>query len=128
MEVERDIPCCVQGYHVYKEIWTAVIGETLSCTREPDNANDRYAVAVLKDGMIIGHLPRKISKVCSLFLRRGGSITCSVTGRKRYSTDLTQGGLEIPCLLLFKAGVKEIGKLNKLLARKIIKTEDDCIA
>ena len=102
-----------------------MIGETLSCTREPDNANDRYAVAVLKDGMIIGHLPRMISKVCSLFLRRGRSITCSVTGRKRYSTDPT---LEIPCLLLFKAGVKEIGKLNKLLARKIIKTEDDCIA
>ena len=53
MEVERYVPCCVRGYHVYKEIWTAVIGETLLCTREPDNANDRYAVAVLKDGMII---------------------------------------------------------------------------
>ena len=30
IEVERDIPSCVRGYHVYKEIWTAVIGETLS--------------------------------------------------------------------------------------------------
>lgn len=45
---------------MYKGIWTTVIGETLSSTREPDNANDRYAVAVLKGGMIIGHLPRKI--------------------------------------------------------------------
>ena len=35
-----------------------------------------------------GHLPRKMSKVCSLFLRRGGSIRCKVTGSRRYSSDL----------------------------------------
>jgi len=62
--------------------------------------NDRYAVAVKKDEMIIGQLPRKISHVCSLFLRRGGCTSCTVTGTKRYSADLPQGGLEIPCLLL----------------------------
>ena len=28
---------------------------------------------------------------------------CKVTGRRRYSTDLPQGGLEIPCAVLFTA-------------------------
>ena len=40
-----------------------------------------------------GHLPRKISKIYSLFQRRGGSIYCTVTGGRRYSGDLLQEGL-----------------------------------
>ena len=38
--------CCIRGYHVYKELWAAGLGEVLTCEREPDNASDRYAVAV----------------------------------------------------------------------------------
>ena len=97
-EYERD--CCVRGYHVYQEVWEAAVDEVLACERQPRNAADRYAVSV-KDGTIIGHLPRKMSHVCSLFLRRGGMIRCTVTGRRRYSGDLPQGGLEIPCILSF---------------------------
>ena len=48
---------CVRGYHIYKNIWDAVIGEELQCERELDNESDRYAVAVKKDGSNIGHLP-----------------------------------------------------------------------
>ena len=50
---------------------------------------DRYAIAVLKQETIIGHLPRKISKVCSLFLRSGGSIRYTVTGSRRHPSDLS---------------------------------------
>ena len=76
---EKEVTCRVRGYHVYNDIWAAAIGEELVCVREPTNMADRYAVAVLKQETIIGHLPRKILKVCSLFLRRGGSIRCTVT-------------------------------------------------
>ena len=100
---------------MYKEVWEAAIGEVLECHREPTNATDRYAVAVTKAATVIGRLPRKLSKVCSLFLRRGGSIRSTVTGRRRYSSDLLQGGLEIPCTLLFTGDAKEIKKLKKLL-------------
>ena len=99
---------------MYKDRWDAAIGEVLACEREPHNVEDRYAVAVKKDEAIIGHLPRNLSRVCSLFIRRGGSIECTVTGARRYSADLPQGGLEIPCLLLFKASPKEVKKLKKL--------------
>ena len=44
-----------------KEIWKVAVGEILACKREPRNAADRYAVAVKKDGVTIGHLPRKVS-------------------------------------------------------------------
>ena len=66
--VERN--CCVRGYmyHVYKDFWKAVIDEELEC--KCTNSKDRYAVAVFKNGEIVGHLPRKISRVCSLFIRR----------------------------------------------------------
>ena len=51
-------------------------------------------------------------------MRRGGANTCLVNGRRKYSTDLPQGGMEIPCILLFKGETKEIKKLVKLLSKK----------
>ena len=85
------------------------------CEPEPRNSTDRYAVAVKKDGIIIGHLPTKISRVCSLFLRRGGVIRCTVSATRRYSMDLPQGGLEILCVVKFIANAKEIHKLKLLI-------------
>lgn len=111
MEYEFSLPSSVRGYHIYQEIWKPTIGEELTCTREPRNAVDRYAVAVVKENgrerTVVGHLPGKISKISSLFLRRGGAIICQVTGTRRYSTDLVQGGLEIPCILVFKSNNKK---------------------
>ena len=86
--------CCVRGYQVYHGIWEAAVGEVLSCEQEPRNRVDRYAVVVKKNGTVIGHIRRRMRCVCSLFLRRGGDIHCTVTGRRRYSSDLPQGGLE----------------------------------
>ena len=84
--LERE--CCIRGYHVYKHIWEAAIGEELDCRREPDNPNDRYAVAVVKSETVVGHLPRRLSRVFSLLRRRDGMIECRVAGRRRYSQDL----------------------------------------
>ena len=79
------------------------------------NTMDHYAVAVIRDDLVVGHLPKKISRICSLFLRRGGTIRVKVIGQRRYSSDLAQGGMEIPCLLLCQVEPKEIKKLIKLL-------------
>ena len=82
MSAETEVPSCVRGYHVYKDRWAAAFGELLTCSREPTNASDSYAVAVIKDETTIGHLPRKMCRVCSVFLRRGSLINCKVTGLK----------------------------------------------
>ena len=35
MASEIEMPGCVSGYHVYKEVWEAAIGEALECHKEP---------------------------------------------------------------------------------------------
>ena len=83
-----ELKYCVRGYHVYGEEWEAAIWEELQCEREKKNAKDPCAVAVVR------HLPCKISRICSLFIKRKGRIRCQVVGGRRYSVDLPQGGLE----------------------------------
>ena len=56
---------CIRGYHIYHSIWDVTVGEELLCERELTNLHDRYAIAVVKDRNVIGHLLRKISRVCS---------------------------------------------------------------
>ena len=114
---ERNSYVC--GYCIYKNVWDAVIGNELQCERELANERDRYVVALRKDGTIIGHLPWAISQACSLFLRRGNSITCHVTGRRRCSADLSQGGLEVPYTLHFEREVKAVAKLKKFMKPKL---------
>ena len=104
---------CIHGYHSYQLVWMPVLRDFI-CIREPFNSVDRYTVYAKKDDNIIGHLPKKASRICSLLLRRGGSIGCIATGRSRYSSDLSQGGLEIPCSLLFRGKQKEVQKLKRL--------------
>ena len=38
----------------------------LDCEREPVNLIDRYAVVVIKMVSLLGHIPRKVLKLCSL--------------------------------------------------------------
>lgn len=42
---------------------------------------------------------------------------CKITGRRRQSKDLAQGGLEIPCILTFEGGSKDIPKVEKLIKK-----------
>ena len=109
------IEAMVRGYHVYREIWIATVGEELSCVREVGNYRDPFAVAVVKSGVVVGHIPRKISSACSMFLRQGGTIDCRVTGGRRFSEDLPQGGLEIPCTITLRGTDSDIDKVKRLL-------------
>ena len=112
----HELESCVRGHHTYKEVWTPVTGEVLTCARETVNLHDHFAVKVLRAGVIVGHLPKKISTICSLFLSKGGTISCQVSGNRRYSSDLIQGGLEVPCILKLEGGECLMLKTKKLLA------------
>lgn len=106
------VEAMVRGYHVNKDIWEDELDEELPSQKEPVNIDDPFAVAVMKNGKIVGHVPRKIFSVCSLFLDRNGSITCRVTGHRRYSHYLPQGGMENPCTLLLKKNLSMQKKLK----------------
>ena len=56
-----EMETCVRGFHVYKAIWEAAVEEELECGRERGNRVDRYAMAVVKDETVVGHVPQKIS-------------------------------------------------------------------
>ena len=118
---------CVRGHHIYKGVWSPTVGEKLKCEREPSNGRDPYAVAVYKRDQVVGHIPRIISAACSVFIQRGGSIDCTITGSRRFSVDLPQEGLEIPCLLKFRGDGKDIKKVIKLLstAEKMVTAEQE---
>ena len=77
------------------------VGKIVDCKREARNPQDQYAVALRKDSVTVGHVPNVISCICTLFLRRGGIIIRNVTGPRKYSDDLPQGGLELPCTYRF---------------------------
>ena len=51
---------------MYKEIWDPKIGEVMPYKSEVGNSEDPLAVALKRDGVIVGHMPRSISFV---FLR-----------------------------------------------------------
>ena len=71
---EHTMASCIWGYHVYKDIWSPYIGETLTCQRQPLNIKERYAVSVCKGRMFSLFLPRTPSSSC---LSSNFSICCS---------------------------------------------------
>ena len=69
--MEASVTSCMHGFHVYQDIWTPFIGETLTCRREDGNGLDRYTVAVVKSAEIVGHVPHMI---CTLAHHISGEV------------------------------------------------------
>ena len=103
----------IRGHHVYKSMWTPIVGETLQVSREPSNSYDIYAVSVQKEGHTVGHVPREVSRVFSTFLLQGGNISCEVIGHRKFGK-----GLEVPCCYKLTGGEKIIKNAKKTLTRK----------
>ena len=48
----------VRGQHVYKRVWSTVVGEILQLSCEEDNDYDRFSVSVMKAEFVVGHSPK----------------------------------------------------------------------
>lgn len=78
-----EINSYVRGYHAYMEDWMPTIGECLLVKPEPTNTKDKEAVAVLKDDLIVGHVPHNFASRLFHFLRRDvNKAFAEVTGAK----------------------------------------------
>ena len=81
---------------MYKVIWIPEVGEVLQLRTEDGNEHDEHGVAVIKDGLIVGQVPRSMPRVCWYFLRRGIEMSCHITGHRKFGN-----GLEVPCIYTF---------------------------
>ena len=67
----------------------------------------------------MGYLLRAISSVCYMFLGKpGSSISCKVTGPRRYSHGLPQGGMKIPCTIKIKGDQINVSKLKWIIVQQ----------
>ena len=62
----------------------------LQCQEEYGSPHNMYAVSMIRDDVIVGHLPCNISTLCHMFLCSGGTIVSVVNRARRYSADLEQ--------------------------------------
>ena len=53
---------CIQGYHGYKSIWDASVGEILHCYHEADSFYNDQSVTGICSGVTVGHVPRYVSQ------------------------------------------------------------------
>ena len=68
---------------------------------EEENSFNLYAVAIKKGSKVIGHVPCKISAACFLS-EMSETSTCEITdSNHQYLYDLPQGGMQLPCKLIF---------------------------
>ena len=99
-EESFQLESAVRGHHVYESVWTPFVGQLLQVQSESENSHDVYAVAVIFDDAVVGHLPREFSRVAFYFLQHGGRITCEIAGSRKLS-DVHNKGLVVPCLYTF---------------------------
>ena len=50
------IDSTIQGFHVYKSVWTPEIREELSTVQETANMYDHFALAIREGTLIVGHI------------------------------------------------------------------------
>ena len=66
---------------------------------EMGNTENPYTVAVLHRSTDVGHVLRRMSAACAVFLDREGPISCTATAISRFSADFPQGGTALHLLV-----------------------------
>ena len=59
----------IRGHHIYKVIWMPTLGEELQLMPEEDNIHDNHAVAVMKEGNVVGHMPHSLLPMFCFFIK-----------------------------------------------------------
>ena len=109
----------VTGHHVYNDIWTPTLGEKLSTATEPEKHHDKYAVKVLKEKEVVGHVPREISKCCTSALLCEGTINWEITGKRQNKCG---NGLDVPCKYIVKGPLHMISNVEMIIKDYLSRT------
>ena len=93
-------PCVVRGYHVYRVYWDPVTDEELATQPDPDGRKfgDKHRVAVMKDGITVGNLPKDIS--CLAF-----ASTLLYTGEQLNTKSPERKNIQRCCVVVWRCPV-----------------------
>ena len=94
-------------------------------TRPGALVQNKFAIALKQKDVIVGHIPKFLSKITYFYLKHGGDLLVEIIGKRQYSRDLPQGGMELPALYVFKTANLEMHLQLPSLARKAMKTYND---
>ena len=88
--------------------WKLPLDQSESLNMNPQSLiHDQFVIVLGNSALVtVGHIPKFMCKLTYFFLKHYGNIKCEITGFKKYSKDLGQGGFEIPARLA-------IGNANK---------------
>ena len=138
MECTLEVKIASQGYHVYgKSIWSnPKKGECLIETDPVALLEDPYAIAwklQKKNNLIpvvVGHIPREISRFLWYFIKYGGKVCSQVHSERPRRSPIPSGGLEI--LLIAKLTISDekrryLAHLKTLIERsyQVAEKEED---
>ena len=112
-----------RGYHTYMKIWNPVNGAVLVCMQETDNPHDKYAVSIICNLYVVGHVPLGLSKTFSNFLSLPVStMLCIVTGKRpNYGAGL---GLEILVMYQARGHENALQWLEKIITKIVLHTDN----
>ena len=105
---QYDLDSFVRGYHTYMDIWKPKVGDENFCLKsENENQHVKFAVAIVLEERIVGHVPKNLSKIFHQFMKiPNRTIACKVTGKR-----VNRGagyGLEIPVQYRFIGAEKAV--------------------
>ena len=110
----------IRGFHVYKDWWTRTCSEILLLQPEPENAEDKNAVTMLKESKVIGHIPFHLANTKN----RTGIVTHFISKPTNQGAVEIRGkainrggglGMGIPCVYIFDGPRKHVDLLEQLI-------------
>ena len=96
--------------------WVPLIGEdAIFCCKEEQNIHDKFAVAIVCQDTVVGHVPKILSSIFWKFLSLPDtSVQVQVTGKR-----VNRGsgyGLEIPVKFIFQGTSRAINWIRKRIS------------
>ena len=112
------------GYHAYMKIWNPVNGAVLVCTRETDNPHDNYAVSIVRNSYVVGHVSLGLSKTfLNLLSLPVSTMLCIVTGKRLINRGAGLG-LEILVMYQVRGHEKALQWLGKTITNIVLHADD----
>ena len=113
----------VRGYHAYMKIWNPVDGAVSVCMRETDNPRDNYALSIIRNSYVVGHVSLGLSKTFSNFLSLPVSTILCIVTEKRLNR-VAGLGLEILVMYQARGHEKALQWLEKTITKIVLHGDD----